>query len=458
MEFVRKISTYLDKWKVEKGRKPLIVRGARQVGKTFLIRHWAKQNYQTLVYIDLERASHRQLFQILERDDFGIDLDDCLRVISDHFLPPGRDLKQALIFFDEIQNVPKLIPLLRFFYELRPELSLIVAGSYLELAMKQISQSRNSNVAFPVGRVENLYLYPLDFFEYLNAVGEDRLLARLRSVDWNNLPTPDVHLRACEQFDHYFLIGGMPEIVAAKVQGATNDKIARIFHSLFDGYVEDIAKYGVRDSRIKYLEHLLQNVPTYAGRLINFEGFGGSAYRSREIGQAFEILESIMLVTLAQACSDAALPWNPKPRKQKKLIALDTGLVNFRSGVSFSEVKTTDLNELHRGRLAEQVVGQQLVCNQLFHRGSLYYWIKDYREGSAEVDFCLELGGKPYAIEVKSGAAGSLKSLLEFGRKVTGAQLIRIHSGEMCMEERGNLMIKSIPFYLLPRIQEIGLG
>ena len=131
MRFSRKLTSYLDEWFSEKKRKPLIIRGARQVGKTFLVRDWAKQNSKTLAYINLERASHRQLFQVLERGEIGIDLNDCIRVISDNFIEGDANLEEALIFFDEIQNVPKLIPLLRFFYEMRPELAVIAQAHTL---------------------------------------------------------------------------------------------------------------------------------------------------------------------------------------------------------------------------------------------------------------------------------------------------------------------------------------
>lgn len=193
----------------------------------------------------------------------------------------------------------------------------------------------------------------------------------------------------------------------------------------------------------------------YAGRLVTYSGFAESDYPSREIGEAFELLEDTMLLSLVRASSDEGLPWNTLNKKQKKLIFLDLGLVNFFSGLSLNDVQRKDLHQLHRGRLAEQCVGQHLMSEQTLIREKLSYWIKDYREGSAEVDFCTSVQGVPVGMEVKSGSSGHLKSLFEFAKKVKNAKLVRIYSGELCRETRQGKEVLSIPFYLLPRWKEL---
>lgn len=453
--FTRKASKFLDTWLSDQTRKPLIIRGARQVGKTCLIKSWAEKNFKNILHINLEDSKERSLFGSIRHADGTFEIEDCLRVLENFYLPSESRLTDNLIFFDEIQNMPGLISLLRFFYEKRPDLYLISAGSYLEIKLKQEAKHKDSAFTFPVGRVENLYLYPLDFFEYIAALGEDRLLNLLQEASWNSPPPPEIHLRASELFEQYFLYGGMPEIVQNYSAGTRGEKITRIYNSLMNGYMDDIHKYGLRESRVNHLRHLLQHCPAQTGHLIKYSGFASSAYGSREISAAFEILEDVLLLTLARACSDTGLPWNPAGKKQKKLIFLDIGLVNHEAGLSIAKIRRADLNQIHRGRCAEQVIGQQLISDQNYNRGRLTYWIKDYQQGRAEVDFCIESNGIPCAIEVKSGKAGSLKSIFEFARAIPESKLLRVYSGAMTAENHQGKILYSIPFYLIPRLREL---
>ena len=453
--FQRKLLTHLNTWRNEERRKPLIIRGARQVGKTSLIKNWATGRFPSVCSINLEEARTRELFQSIERKGAGIALSDCLRVIENNFLESGAELKNSLIFIDEIQNVPSMLPLLRFFYEQQAELSVIAAGSYLEIVLKKEALSNDASFTFPVGRVENLYLYPLDFFEFLEASGETRLLKFLREVDWKNPPPPDIHLRASELFERYFLFGGMPEIILRLLEDSPREKLQKTYSSLMNGYFDDIHKYGLHNAKTKYLQHLLNHAPHHAGLLVNYAGFGDSAYQSREIGSAFEVLEEVMLLTLARACADKSLPWHGQEKRQKKLIYLDIGLANYTAGLTYTEIARKELTQIHRGRIAEQIVGQQLLSDQALHRGTLNYWTKDYREGSAEVDFCIDVQGRPCGIEVKSGHSGTLRSLFEFSRHVKDAVLMRVYSGQMSVENRAGALVHSLPFYLIPRLREL---
>src|SRR3990167_6174325 len=170
MFFERKLDSYLFRWLRDTKRKPLVIRGARQVGKTSIVKSLAFKEGKNLIHINLEDARQRQIFSVLERQGHGISLTDCLRVITDNYLQDKTGIADAILFFDEIQNVPSLIPLLRFFYEERPDLRVIAAGSYFEIRLAQYLRKNPTEYTFPVGRVENLFLYPLDFFEYLDAI------------------------------------------------------------------------------------------------------------------------------------------------------------------------------------------------------------------------------------------------------------------------------------------------
>jgi uncharacterized protein len=453
--FSRKLESQLDSWLVDKARKPLVLRGARQVGKTTLVHSWSKKKSLRIVNINLDNVKERMLFQSLAQGDMTIDLEDCLRLIDQNYVADELPLGSHLIFFDEIQNVPGLIPLLRAFYEQRPDLMVIAAGSYLEIKLNRLLNNSSIDFAFPLGRIDSLYIYPLDFFEFLVAKGKNKLLDALKDLDWKKSVPKDIHILATQEFEEYFFYGGMPEVVHALTQKASNDRMMQIYNNLINGYLEDISKYEVRDSSVKYLEHVLFNAPKFAGSTITYAGFAESSYGSREISKAFGILESVMLLSLAHATSSESLPWITQEKRGKKLIYLDTGLVNFASNLRWEQVHRADLNELYRGRIAEQVVGQQLLSDECFAKPILNYWAKDYNIGKAEIDFCLQVDGRPVGIEVKSGNTGSLKSLFEFAKKVDGTSLFRVYSGIMQESSHQGFMVRSIPFYLLPRLREL---
>lgn len=442
--FKRRIIRYLINWKDKKNRKPLILRGARQVGKTSAVLMFAQEHFKDVVYINLENIEHLKLFRAeLSLKDF----EDIVQIKFHKRIIP----QETLVFIDEIQNSFALVKLLRFFYEERPDIYVIGAGSLLEAKIQR------EGFSFPVGRVEFAYLYPFDFFEYLEAKEEDELLNFLKEISLERKIPPGIHELALKNFYEYTMIGGMPEIVKAYLETKSLDELRPIYSSLLTTYCEDVYKYS-SFSEAKYLSYVIEKAPLFAGNVITYEKFAGSNFHSREISRAFNTLEKVMLLYRAQATKSEELPLIPQEKRPKKLIFLDIGFINHQMNIQQDFLNLGDLNDFYRGRIAEQVVGENLLAQFSASPAQIFYWAKEKAEGSAEVDFCLSLKGRVLGIEVKSGTAGRLRSLFSFNKQVKDSGLMRIYGGNLVKEELVSegkrFSLISLPFYLVPRILE----
>ncbi|MBI4653065.1 ATP-binding protein [Candidatus Kuenenbacteria bacterium] len=441
----RKIIDYLNNWKEKKGRKPLILRGARQVGKTSAVLFFAKENFENLIHINLEKPEHLKLF----KEDISLEeFEKILQIKFHKKIIPGK----TLLFIDEIQNSPALIKLLRFFYEEKPEVHVIGAGSLFEAKLEK------EGFSLPVGRIEFAWLYPLDFFEYLEARGEKEILEYLKKISLKEKIPQALHQSCLELFYEYAILGGMPEIVKRFVQKKDFEELKNIYSSLFTSYLEDIYKYS-SSAKTKYISYIIEQAPLFAGSTITYEKFGGSNFRSREMIEAFNLLEKTMLLYQTKGTKSLSLPLIQQRKKAPKLIFLDVGLINYQMGIQEKFLNLKDLNEFYQGRIAEQIVGQSLISNFINSPSKIFYWYKDKPQSTAEVDFCLVHQGEILGIEVKSGKAGRLKSLFEFVKTTNAKKAIRIYGGELSKEQikindiKFNLI--SLPFYLLPRVLEI---
>jgi len=443
--FERKIYDFFVEWKDRPTRKPLVIRGARQVGKTSAVLMFGKRYFEDVVHINLEDIDHVRYFR------GELSLSDFERIIEINFkkkLVPGK----CLVFIDEIQNSPMLIKLLRFIHEKKPGLHVMAAGSLLQVKVEK------EGFGFPVGRVEFAYMWPLDFFEYLQANRDTELLDYLRSVTLNESIPDGIHDAAMRLFHEYVMVGGMPEAVHFKVGTGDMNGLRRIYSSLFTGYLEDVYKYASQ-ADVKYLSHVIEKAPLFAGFAVTYEKFGGSNFRSREMSNAFRTLEKVMLLYQVQATKSRELPLISQGKRPRKLLFLDVGLVSHEMGVAPGSQVLDDLNEAFRGRIAEQVVGQNILARFSGDYPKLYYWSKDKSEGSAEIDFCFSIGGNVVGVEVKSGRSGRLKSFISFAGYVKKHRLVRIYSGNL-KQEKIKFMGKkfdllSLPFYLIPRILEL---
>lgn len=435
MDFDRKIGNFLVNWSRKKERKPLILRGARQVGKTRAVIQLGKK-FEHFIHINLEKIEHSRLLPE------GTTLSDFEKTVTLAFGQPLADGK-TLLFIDEIQEAPHLVKLLRFFYEDRPGLHVVAAGSLFEVKLKEEALS------FPVGRVEYAFLGPADFFEFLGAVGEKKLLELLASFDFKEKIPAGVHEKAMSLFGDYAVVGGMPEAVEVYSRSRSVAEVNNVYSNLFTSFKDDVYKYASL-ARGKHVGFVLEQAPLFAGLSVSYEKFAGSAYKSREMHLAFDLLEKAMLVKQARATKSRNLPLVPKLKKPAKLIFLDAGLVNFQMGIQNELIKVKDLTDFYQGRIAEQIVGQQLMSSFMSSPPELFYWYGG-EKSEAEVDFCLTSGGRVVGIEVKSGKRGRMRSAGEFMKATGSGKVIRVYGGEFNRDRE----IVSLPFYLVPRWREV---
>jgi len=433
----RKLEKNLDEWKLNPYRKPLVLRGARQVGKTSLVRKWGKANYKELAEINLEKKSNLAVFS---RAQSVSEFINYANIITGKKILPGK----SLIFIDEIQESKNVMELLRFFSEERPDLHLIVAGSLLEAKM-----AGKWNV--PVGRVEYLYLYPMTFFEYLKSVQKGDFLAQLEQVkiggEIDGVEFIESHFR------DYILIGGMPAAVNEYAATGGFSGIINMLSDLATAYDDDIGRYAFGAKR-KYIESVLKIAPGYAGQLFNYTNFGDLGFKSREVSEAIQKLEQVRLLYQVKAVNSISTPLSYKSKRAKKMIWLDNGLVN-QANDAFQSIAAGR----YYGKIMEQIVGQTLIADGIRRRFALAYWSRNKDEGSAEVDFCWQYKDKIVGLEVKSGSTKNLKSLfsmINIGEdKVIPVRVSWDKPGREKYRYNGrNYEILSVPFYLLERIKD----
>jgi hypothetical protein len=434
----RKVEAELIRWKDSENRKPLILRGARQVGKTFVVNRFS-QNFEHFIEINLERPRERELFT-----NFNTGQELFERIL----LYKGRKVEkdQALLFIDEIQHSSEAIRSLRYLFEDVKELRVIAAGSLLEVF------SKRNGFSFPVGRVKNLFLYPVNFLEYLKAKNPP-LAENLLNLDLTVETTH--HDLLLEAFNEYAFIGGMPEALALYLETGSYSIIREIYDAIFMGYLEDVEKYS-NIAKAKYLTHTIDRAPLYAGERITYEKFGESSYRSREMKEAFDILERALIVHRARPSTSTQIPIIEKLRKAPKLFFLDVGLANYRIGFKEFFSSRQSLDNVYQGKISEQVAAQEII-SQTYLSPSLRFWIRE--KGLAETDLLYPFKEFVIPIEVKSGKAGKLRSLNLFMEKSDHPYAIRIYAGKSRIDQiqlasGKEFHLYSIPYYLLPRLDE----
>lgn len=396
--FERKALNWLRAWRKNKEHRPLVIRGARQVGKTSLVDMFAKE-FDCYLRFNLDVEDDLRLF---EKEMPVKDLYSLLLVMRNKAKNEGS----TLIFIDEIQNSPLAIKMLRYFREELPEVYVIAAGSLLETML-----DKNKQISFPVGRVEYMALRPCTFDEFLGAMGETGLQEILCSAQ---VPVA-LHTRMMSLFNKYSLIGGMPQAVASYAEAEDIVALDSTYQSLIAGYMDDVEKYTKSNTLRNVIRHIITNGWSYADEQIAFDHFAASNYKSREVGEAMRILQKTMLLELVYPSVETNLPIVPDMKKRPRLMWLDTGLVNYAAGVQFELYSVDDLNDAWRGKIAEHIVGQELLGQNNLFLEKRTFWIRDSKNSQAELDYLYN--SRRYGlvpIEVKAGSNAHLKSLQEF--------------------------------------------
>jgi len=437
--YLRKAVEELIKWKNSKGRKPLVLRGARQVGKTTIVGLFA-ENYAQYIYLNLEREKDREIFTNQKSIE---------EIVQYIFLQYNKNLSQiadTLLFIDEIQIEPKAVALLRYFYEEYADLHVIAAGSMLETLFDR-------GINFPVGRVEFRVLHPVSFEEFLGATDESQALEQ-----YHQIPLRDfAHNKLLQLFHTYTLIGGMPEVVAKFAETGDITSLPNIYESLIATYFDDAEKYAKNASQVQIVRHAIRSSFYEAGTRIKYQGFGASSYSSREMSEVLRMLEKTMLINLVFPTTQTTAPYMPDIKKSPRLQALDTGMVNYFSGLQKDLFGARDLNSVYQGKIAEHIVGQELLAYSYNVLNRLHFWIREKKQSNAEVDFLYNFGGQMIPVEVKSGTSGKLRSLHQF-LEVSEIQVaVRFYAGQFQVEEHKTLEGKpykliNIPYFLTGKL------
>ena len=439
--FKRQLLLELEKWRQNMPRKPFVIRGARQVGKTTLVNQFAAQ-YEQYIYLNLELSEDKEPFENFTSIE---------NLINTLFFLKNKTLAKkstTLIFIDEIQEVPKALNILRYFYELVPEISVIAAGSMLETLF-------DKNISFPIGRVEYKVIRPVSFPEFLSAIDETAALEQLTQVPLAAF----AQTKLLNLFHTYALIGGMPEIVQNYATHKDLVILGPIYDSLISGYMDDVEKYAKSNSQILHLRHCIQSSFAQAGKRIKFEGFGNSAYKSREMGESLRTLEKALLMQLVYPSTTATLPMVPDIKKSPRLQILDSGLLNYFVGIQKEIIGADDLNRIYQGTLIEHLIGQELLAFQYNALSALHFWVREKKESTAEVDYLFQYDGLIIPIEVKSGKEGTLKSLHSYMDIAPHNFAIRFYAGALnitaAITQKGkHYQILNLPYYLGSQIEK----
>jgi predicted AAA+ superfamily ATPase len=429
-------------WKTDKHRKPLVIRGARQVGKTTLIEEFAKE-YDIFLSLNLENSKSRQLFE--DYDDVG----KLLQAIFFFKSIPQREAN-TLLFIDEIQHSKRAVAILRYFYEESNHIHVIVAGSLLETVMDV------HRISFPVGRVQYMALRPCSFSEFMNGIGEDfdAQLVKDRLVE------SVIHDRIIGHFHNYVLTGGMPAAVSVYAENRDILAVRDIYESLLVAYQDDVEKYTASASMVKIIRDILTVGWSRAGEMITFEKFGGLSARSREMSLAFQTIQKAMLLELVYPTSSLQMPLLTNHRQRPKLIWLDTGLVNYFSGIQWEVFSSKDIQDVWRGRIAEHIVAQELLAMDDSLLSKRQYWRRDRQGSDAEVDFVYKYNGLAIPVEVKSGHNSKLKSLHFFMEDAPHETAIRVWSQPFSIDElttpkQKKFKLYNLPFYYVGMLDEV---
>jgi uncharacterized protein len=431
---------HLRDWKSKSNRKPLIIRGARQVGKTTLIKEFSSE-FDNFLSFNLEIPADLSVFERYK------DIDKLVQAMFlERKLP--FDTQNTLIFIDEIQESPNAIVQLRYLYEKYPSLYVIAAGSLLEHVLGEVR-------SFPVGRVEYFVLHPVCFHEYLLTIGQMGILAAFLET-----PVPDyAHHRLMEVYNEYAIIGGMPEVVYSFLTDGDYTRLAEIYDSLLTSYRDDILKYARNSTLVGVLRHVIQSAPQYADQRIKFERFGNSNYKSREVGEAMRSLEYARILKLIYPTTATDIPFLSDRKKSPRLQFLDTGLINYSIGIQHSLLGLEDLSSEYQGHIIQHLTTQELISR---HNSPSYepnFWVRQEPGSQAEVDLVYPYHKLLIPIEVKSGKQGRLRSLHQFMDKCPHTFAIRFYGGEFLLQSvrtiKGkNFQLLNLPYYLAGRIPE----
>lgn len=434
----RDIEKELLNWKDSPLRSPLLLRGARQVGKSWIVEKFGGDHFENIVTINFEqRPEAKACFDTL----LPLSIVASLELLASSRIVPQK----TLLFLDEIQNCPQAIMALRYFKEQLPALHVIGAGSLLEFTLN------DEEFSMPVGRIQSLYLCPLSFNEFLSAVGRQNLRDYLKTVSLQSPPPKVIHDELLKLVREYVALGGMPAVVSGYLQTKSPYQAQDIQSDILFTYRNDFGKYA-KKTKHKYLNLLFEKAPGLIGMWFKYSKIDPES-NARDLKLALQQLCQAGLLYQVHHTSASGLPLIATQNERKfKLLFLDVGLVKRACLLDTPLLFKEDLLLVNQGVLSEQFVGQELLAySDKKDLGHLFFWVREAKSSGAEVDFLITNQDQIIPIEVKSGATGRLKSLKIFMEEKKSPLGIRISSLPLSFEQN----VLSVPFYMIAEIPRL---
>lgn len=429
----RIIESQLNTWKVEQDRFPLLIRGARQVGKSSLVKQFGKQ-FQYFIELNLE--INPEISKVFEENLEPHRICDELALIYNTPIEPGK----TLLFIDEIQSSLSAISSLRFFYEQYPELHVIAAGSLLEFALSELP-------SFGVGRIRSLFLYPFSFNEFLHAVGENKLFEAIQNAKPEKPLSELVHKKALNLYKRFVIIGGMPKVVSHYVETGNLLKCQQILDDLVLSYQDDFVKYKKRISSFMLREVFNSVVAQNSNKFVYTKATPD--LNRGQVKLCLELLSMAGLIYPVTHSSANGIPLGAEINvKFRKYIVFDSGIYQRILGLELSDLLlNNDFDSINKGSIAELFVGLELMKIS-DKRNELYYWQRESKNSQAEVDYLVQKNAMILPIEVKSGTKGSMQSLFLFLNEKRIETGIRISQENFSEYDK----IKVFPIYAVASI------
>ncbi|MBN2188490.1 MAG: ATP-binding protein [Chitinispirillaceae bacterium] len=393
----RLVDLYLSDWRRNPDRKPLLLRGARQVGKTYAVRNLGV-SFERFIEINFEQQP--KVASVFEPDLNAQRIIRDLEILFQKPIVPGK----SLLFFDEIQAAPKAIGALRYLHEQIPGLHVIAAGSLLEFQLQ--------STGLPVGRIQSLFMYPVSFLEFLAARGETAVIRFFSETKKAFSVSTSVHAKLLALWGEYMAVGGMPEAIRLWCERRSFDAVSVVLRSIMETYRQDFEKYA-KGGRARYLPLIFERTPWLQGRKFKFTHVSDSL-KKRELAPALDLLVKAGIVHKVIHSAAQGIPLGAQADPDRfKLLFIDVGLGQTMLGPGQGGWIIDPVNAcVNKGGCAEAFTGQELLAYaDSDMRSALFYWLREARSSNAEVDYVATLDGKVIPIEIKSGATGSLKSL-----------------------------------------------
>lgn len=443
---------YLKEWKDRASRKPLVIRGARQVGKSCLVRMFAEREFENLIEINFERDNK---VAALFEEESPLRIVKLLELQFGKQIVPGK----TIIFLDEIQAAPKVFAKLRYFYEELANLHVVAAGSLLEFVLSQ------SEFSMPVGRIEYLHLGPMTFEEYLLA-GENRNLQDyLRNYSLEEKTPDPIHQKLMALYKTFISLGGMPQVLNAFMETSSFKEAEIIKESILQTFKDDFSKYGKKVNHQRLL-NVFKKLPETVGRKFKYVNIDRDE-QAKEIQKSLRLLELAKLAYPVRHSACNGIPLGAEiDERTFKILFLDVGLMLNSCGLSMLDLeKAGDVMIVNSGAVAEQAVGQHLLYSQdCYKEPELYYWVREKKNSEAELDYVISEGSMIFPIEVKSGRTGRLKSLHQFIHAKKTGLAVRFNTETASFTKNTDQMpdgnsveysLLSLPLYMVEELRRI---